>query len=366
MSKVATTTDISKAIAEHLLQKMREQAVESRGAIEYPDGAYGITEILYCPRKAHLRRKYPEVRAEALEIDEGFRFEREIEEALTSLWGERIVREDTVEAKINGVKICGHVDFVIVGNRYIAGIEAKHTKFMYHNLADIDLNTDIIAGEEAKNFAIPSNYILQARIQKTLLEKKYNKPVVHHIVAKTMVRLKNNALKKIIVFYPIEESLEDYELEAIVEDFKNPIPRYSWECRYCIYKKEGLCEGSREFKEKSTEKQETELPAEIQEALDKYLEYYRKLKDIDAYLKKALDGQNIQLEGVRKKVGWITRTKFTWNVDRVFQILGKDAVRFFSVNWRKQNELYELLKEKNAIGEDVVIEEVVREWKGLV
>ena len=224
-----------------LIQKLREQARGER-SLSYSEGAVGITSLLACPLKAELRKKYPDLRMEALEIDDGFLFEREVKDSLKALYPKRAKDEFTVAYETRGQKIEGHVDVVIEGKEKVLGLELKHTRFLYHNLQNEP--EEIISGDDAYRVAVPEHYITQAAIQKALLQKQFqNKEVVHYLFIKSMIPVNGRGFKKAYVIRETKERFPLEELDALIDQFLNDkSPRYSWECEYCIYHEAGVCE----------------------------------------------------------------------------------------------------------------------------
>ena len=344
-----------------LFETLRKEAKANR-ELEYSEGAVGITALIQCPLKAYYRQKYPDVTAESLEIDEGFLFEKTVKEALVKKYGDRVIPEDVVEYEYNEVKVEGHVDVVVNGNSTVLGLELKHMKFT----PAVGLEEkDVITGEEAYRVAIPEHYVLQAKIQKYLLQRKYDKPVEHYLLVKTLVRLKDNRLKKVYVLRETREEMTEEELNGLIERFKtDPTPRYPWECRYCVYAQCGICEG-REYEKKEVSLPES-ISAEVAEAIREYVETKQKLLSLEEFLKKALTSSlQIKLNGRKRTIGWVEREKRQWNVEAVAETLKEDALSFLTVKPRKAQELEKALAERGVDPDTVRTLEVVREWRGL-
>ena len=358
-------------VFKQIIGEISRKAKEGRN-LEYPEGSIGITSLIYCPLKAQFREEHPEIDADSLEIDDGFYFEKEVKEALLSLWGDKRVKleDDLPYQSSKGLNINGHLDIALIGKKKVVGLELKNMKLAYHNLPydSVPEDAKFIADPElVKRISIPENYILQAKIQKYLLEKKYSpKPVEHYLFIKTMVKLNGSGLKKVFIIRKTEESITREELEALIQNFmEDKNPRYPWECGFCPYKKAGICEG-KEITETAKVPTE-ELPEAVQEALSEYLLLNSRIRDLEDYLKKELKGRSVEVtngSGRPKTIGYLERTKYDWDLRKVFQLLGENVLDFVTVNWRKREDLEMLLAERVALSE-VRSTRKVLEWKGL-
>ena len=354
-----------------IIDEISRKAKEGRN-LEYPEGSIGVTSLIYCPLKARFREEHPEIEADSLEIDDGFYFEKEVKEALLSLWGAKRVRleEELPYKSDKGLKINGHLDIAIIGKKKVIGLELKNMKLAYHNLPydSVPEEAKFIADPELiKRISIPENYMLQAKIQKYLLEQKYSpKPVEHYLFIKTMVKLNGSGLKKVFIIRKTEENITREELETLIEKFmEDETPRYPWECGFCPYRKAGICEG---MENTETLKVPTEeLPEPVQEALNEYLLLNLRIKDLEDYLKKELKGRKVEVtngNGRPKTIGYMEKTKYDWDLQKVFQLLGDNILDYVTVNWRKREDLEMVLAERVALSEVRTTRRVL-EWKGL-
>ena len=228
-------------IVRRLVEELRKRIEEERGELTYGRGV-GITSLLYCPLKWEYRQKYPEIRVQNAEIDDGFTFELAMKRILKDLYGDRFVEEKELIYELNGFTIQGHLDGYIEEDDKVIGLEFKHTKFMKvlelsENL-DLD-DLDIIdACEIPVVLDIPEHYITQAKIQRFILEKTADKPVEHYLIIKTTLQKANGSkrMKKAYIQFPVNTAIRECELEELIERFqKVKEPRFSWECRYCPF-----------------------------------------------------------------------------------------------------------------------------------
>lgn len=361
-----------KKIFNDLAQEMSEALVEDRH-LEYPDGSIGITSLLYCPRKVEFRKKYPDIKSFGLEIDDGFLFEGQVKDALQRKWPTSTIDEfvATYESKNGGPNIQGHVDVVVKGKKKMLGIECKHTKILEHNLpyGAIDRKAIMIDDPDlVRRIYISDTYIEQAAIQKYLLSKQQNKPVDHYLFIKTMMMIPGLGYKKIFVLRETTEEYSEEKLERKINQFcTDPHPRFSWECPFCAYREAGVCEGinSDSFSRKYSTK---DLDEETIEALDRYQELYEQMVQVDKYLKKALQGKNIELPGKsgrKRKFGWMEYTNYNWDLRKAFDLLGSDILEYLQVNWWKTKDLEGILAENIPLSE-VRTSERVPKWKGFI
>jgi len=229
-----------------LVEELRKRIEEERGELIYGRGV-GITSLLYCPLKWEYRQKYPDIRVQNAEIDDGFTFELAMKRILRDLYGDRFVEEKELIYELNGFTIQGHLDGFIEEEDRVIGLEFKHTKFM--KILDLpeDLELDdldvIVASEIPITLDVPEHYLTQAKIQRFILEKTTDKPVEHYLIVKTTLQRKNGSkrMKKAYIQIAVNTAIQEGELTAMIERFqKVKEPRFSWECRYCPFS--GVCE----------------------------------------------------------------------------------------------------------------------------
>jgi len=245
----------------------------------------------------------------------------------------------------------------------------KDTVLMFDNYTFAAPDSIIVleSVNDLKRININFKYILQARIQKYLLEKLYpDKKVEQYLVLKTNLRTKFKLGKSIIVF-PIEQSLSDEEFLQLVENFlTNLKPKAEWECKICPYNTELKCcsyatqnaslkeEEYLQFKlqemiqEIDTNRCEDAKQIDIvkdilqleeklnNESIEHLLEFYTKLqsllKNIEEQLKKRINGQYKLKNG--KVVGWQDVTSYEY-----------DIVTLASLALQKNISLQNLLKD---------------------
>ena len=354
-------------IFEIIVNKISESLTEGR-KLEYSEGAVGITGLIYCPLKHQFRMEHPEVRATGLEIDDGFAFEKQVKDALLSLYGSVVKPEYVVEYTSRGQKVEGHIDVVVNGRQKVVAIECKRTKLAVHNLpfGSVDDTMYISDPGLVSRISISEPYILQSRIQKMLLQRQTKKPVEHWLLIKTLIKVPGSGYKEVLILRQTTEDMTEAELNNIIDDFLNrKEPRYAWECAYCEYRKAGLCEGMEWNGDEDEDN--PELSPAVQEAIAESIELAARLRDLEAFLKKEIKGQvEIPNGGGRpRKIGWVEKNRYDWDLRKVFDIVGPDVKDYVLVNWRKLDEL------EKAIAEIVPLSEVRKTrkekvWKGLI
>jgi len=341
---------------ERILSELSAHVREGR-EISYRDEAYGITEIISCPKKAQLRRQHPDLEVRNIAIDDGFLFEKTVKEVLRKIFGNRFEEEKVLshDFTVDGepFSIDGHLDcFIQYNSNKIVGLELKHTVLSFDNETSGRPEELIILQPNSRRISINYKYILQAKIQKALLEWQYpDKEIEHYLVIKTTLRTRYKMGKSIVVL-PTIESISREELEEIIRMFRNdPRPRANWECQYCIYRQHGLCNGS-ESANTTLEHENAEL---IMELLDRYSKIQTEAQMIQEQLKQLING-TIEYKG--KEIGWTYQERTSWDIKAFVKLLkakGYNPLDYLQVNGRKarllENELGEELdkvREKTA------------------
>jgi len=336
-----------------LIEEVNAQAVQNR-ILKREQDTVGITDLLYCPLKAHYRKLYPDLKPDSAEVDDGFVFEHLLRKAAVTLWGNRVKPElplPTVpyETK-SGLKIQGHPDLVIIGKKAVLVIEAKSMNFLLHNLKTI--NGKFITGEDAYSTTIPEHYIEQAKLEKFFAEKTFNKPVTHYLFIKTLTRV-NGSTKKVYVLRRTKENSTPKEIEKLAQDFlERKEPRQPWECRYCVYHSADVCPGI----ETEHAPVPTQASEEIRLALEELNTLRNREKELTNYLKRKLAGKQIQLGN--KTIGWITKQTYQWNMERLKKKLGLKLLDYTWINWRKTKDLEKLLGDEVSAFREVVTRKV--------
>jgi len=342
--------------AEEIAKEINRVAVQTRGNLEYRENAYGITELLYCPLKAKFRRLYPEISATASEespaIARGFLFENAVKQALKNIFGEENVLSDTeitlqYDLKIDEKEflIDGHPDIIVrIDDRTLALIEVKSVNMLFDNQRMKPENLIITTPEESR-ITISESYILQAKVQKYLAKKIFDKEIESYLFIQAMVKGTRRTNASYVVV-PINLEMTDEEFESLVREFlNNPTPRYTWECNYCPYRKEGICEGSKEFKQIKGSKISVE---ELYQLLKRREELKTELQTLEDSIKKVIG--TIEIDG--KEYGWYKKTTYKWDypaLSRVLKKYGRSITDFIQINWRKEPELVAFLEEKGEI-----------------
>jgi len=360
--------------------KLRKIFEKIERELEYAENSYGITEIISCPVKAKLRRQGIEVEVKNMEIADGFGFENMFKLAVMEFFGlDKVEPEKLLEYEIeldNGekFKINGHLDIFIdlrEEQNKIIGLELKDTILHFDNFEFGDPPPfKFINPNEGYKFNISSKYILQAKIQRKILEYMYpGVDIETYLIIKTNLRTKSK-LRKSILIYPITESISDEQLKEIVKYFvENEKPRLVYECKLCPYKQEGYCKGydiEELENDKSIQLEDLNQSKEqyVYELLEKRENLLKELKQVEEQIKKSING-TINFKG--KEVGWVESVKREYNIRLINKILRDKGVpvqkraEFFIFNWRKLDELKKLLDEEEM--KRVVSEKKIKKFK---
>jgi len=332
-----------RGVFEEVIQKLAERASEGR-ELSYSDGAVGISSLLYCPIKWELRQKHPDLRADSLEIEDGYLFEREFKAVLKEMFGENFEEEKVLPLEIEGVKIEGHLDAFIELESKVVGVELKHTKmtfvserFPYRNLDEVP---KVVFDEDCTVY-LPKHYLTQAGMQKFILQKLYpDKEVEQYLFVKTLLKV-NGRHKKCYVVREVSAVSEE-EFKEIVRKFREErVPRYPWECSYCVFKDAGLCPGV----EWKGEERKSSLSEEARELLVRYQKLSEEIKEVRSLLRKEISGP---AEWNGKTIGWVEKKKQKWDSRKVAEVLRQKEIPledFFSLDWRKYRQLEKTLKQ---------------------
>ncbi len=267
---------------EELVKEMKDLVIEDR-IIKYENGEYGITELLQCPYKAELRRKYPEIRSEAPAIDDGFRFEYIVKNALKRKYGENFKEEVELPLKIGEIKIRGHLDCVIEEKDKITGIELKAPQIiLLKKLPDEATKSQIIYDREGEDRILLVNpvYKIQAKIEKFVLKRLYPEKDVRLYLFQFGLCKMGTFLRKYYTCYEVDEISEE-ELAYLVADFLyNKGPRYHNECEYyCAYNY--VCEEKERLQGKEKVALNIDAGGEvINIRFKEFLKYYRQYLEL--------------------------------------------------------------------------------------
>ncbi|WP_457569175.1 hypothetical protein [Desulfurobacterium sp.] len=329
-----------KNIAEGLSQLARDGR-----SLEYRDGAIGITELISCPIKAELRRQYPDLETEmSIEINDGFFFEKAVKTVLKSKYKERFKEEKVLPFEKDGFLIDGHLDcFIDYDDETVVGIELKNTVLTFDNQTPGKPEPLIIVNNKERKINVNHKYILQARIQRYLLNRMFpDRKVETYLFIKTNIRTKFKMGKSLLVV-PITSAITDEEMSNLIEAFrKEKKPRSSWECHYCIYKKHGLCEGQEEAVQIIAPSNEEEIKILIEKRND----LLRELQMVEEQLKKIVNGTFIYNGG---EYGWKEVSYYEWDNVKLSKILKEEGLKasdYFMVKGTKIKELEATLGNK--------------------
>ncbi len=316
-----------------LAEKIREKTREGR-SLSYQEGAVGITALLHCPLKWELSRRY-EIDPQAVEIDDGFIWETQVKSALRDLFGEGFKEEYDLIAEFDGYKLHGHLDCFVEKEDEVIGIELKAPKVLllkepYEEGTLLEDDGRVIHNEV---------YLTQARIEKALLRRLFpEKEVKVYLFYKALCRHKNWS-KKLYVVSEVKEPASEEEIKELLLRFhEDKSPRYPNECTsYCVFFKEGLCEG-REFKQEVQEEQ----AGRFIELLKYYRTLEAELKTLEAQLKKTIKG-HVVIGG--KELGWVKQKVVEIDVSKLLELEPK-AKEYLMVKPAKKREVIEKLGEQ--------------------
>ena len=350
-------------VLRQLVETISLSTAENR-EITYSENAIGITALIFCPLKVEFRRSHPEIKSRSTEIDDGYLFEKQVKEAATRLFGKRTLIEPSIpyESRQN-VRIEGHPDLLIIGKKKILVLECKAPNFLFSNISGAE---DIIFCKNGQTVSIPPHYLLQSRIQKFLVQNYFtDKEVIHYIFAKALIR-RDAKFKKAYIFHETQTSATKEEMEYLIEKFLNEkSPRYPWECRYCPYREAGLCQGKDPT---PFETRQMEIPTELKSLISSYAEAYQNLKEIEAALKDAFPTNThieVDVNGRKKKIGWITKTKHTWDLKAILRTLKVEALSYLQIKPHASPFIEEALTQRGYNPDDFRKNENQVIWRGL-
>lgn len=332
---------------QELVEHIKKQTKEGR-ELSYTDGFIGITALLHCPLKWELSRGY-DVDVSAVEIDDGFVWERQVKESLKELYGEKFKEEfDLIDEELG---LHGHLDCLVEEEDRVIGIELKAPKFLlfrepYTGEGTLFYDDGRVIHNEL--------YLTQARIEKALLKRLFpDKKVELYLFYKALCKsgLWN---RKLYVVSEIKEEQAEEEIKKLIERFHtDKSPRYAGECEnYCAFHKLGLCEG-KEFKPEEIKEEEKK---EVLSLLKHYRALQSDLKSLEFVLKKKLKGS---IRFGDKEIGWIKRKSVELNKERVLELLDREELKeYVLINWQKKGELI-----KRFGGQVVKEEKEILEWR---
>ncbi len=331
---------------EKVVRLIRERTKEGR-ELTYGEGEVGITSLLSCPLKVDFRKQYPDITAEAVEIDDGFVWEGQVKTALRELYGDVFRDELELPCECMGVKIRGHLDCALFFEDRVVGIELKSPRELF--VKDLPEDGTFLYDGEGIVRNNP-HYYMQAKVQKYLLRKLYpDREVEQYLFYKAPAR-KGAKVRKLYVVVPVEGEMTDEEFEELVRRFKeDKRPRWKGECEhYCPYYGV-VCEG------KEVEFKDTEVSEEVRKLLKEYRALQGELKNIELTLKKLVKGS---FKVGERQLGWVEREVVELDLEKVIGKLGEEAKDYLQVRWQKKEELVKRL------GEEVVKERrTERVWR---
>lgn len=332
---------------EEVVKRLRRKASKER-SLTYQEGAVGITALLSCPVKWELSQKF-DVKSEAVEIDDGYVWERQVKEVFKELFPQAKEEKDLVY-KIDGYTVHGHLDLFVEFENEVWGIELKSPKLLL--LKDIPNAENGFYVDDGLVLHNPQ-YYKQAKVQRFLLQELYpDRNVRSFIFYKALCKHKNY-LQKLYVLSEVKESVSKEEFKALIKAFhEDKSPRYANECEsYCVFHRESLCEG-KEFKPSYIEN----VDPQTAELLKAYYATKEELKTLENNLKKAISG-SFTFGG--KQIGWIKRNVVDLDLKKLLTLMSEeDKLKTLQVKWQFKDKLIE------KYGQDVIEEQKeVIEWK---
>ncbi len=334
-----------------VINKIRQETKEGR-ELEYKEEEIGVTALLYCPLKHELRKKYPGVSSSAVEIDDGFVWEKQVKSVLQKLYNGHFIEEYELTYKHNGQKVRGHLDCVVKTPSAIVGIELKSPKMLLFR--EVPPKEELIDGvfliDEDNRYALHNKvYETQALIQKLILSLHFpDKEVKQYLFYKALC-VKGSWSKKLYVLSPVKKSITENELKELLEKFAtDKSPRFPGECEvYCEFFREGLCPGKPFSYEESTQYQE--LPKDVVNLLKEYRALESNMKAIEYQLKKQLKGS---IQFGNKEIGWVPKKTLKLDEAKILTSLPTSELKnYFMLKWNKKEELV------NKFGKNIVLEE---------
>lgn len=325
-----------------VIKKIRDKAKEGR-ELSYMDGAIGITSLLQCPLKWELSQRY-DIKAESVEIDDGFVWERQVKDTFKELFGS-VEEEKDLIYEVDGYRIHGHLDLFVENSDDVIGIELKSPKFLLLREIPKDIENGLLLDDCGIVIHNPQ-YYTQAMIERFLLERLYpEKKVRVFLFYKALCRHRTFS-QKLYVVSEVKESIKEEELRELLKKFhEDKSPRYPNECEsYCVFYKEGLCEGRAYTDGKNNDGNALEL-------LKEYRALQSDLKLLETHLKKAI---RTSLKFGNKEIGWVKREVKELDIKKILA-LPLNHEEYLTVKWQRKDELI-----KN-FGEELV-KEVREEW----
>ncbi|NPA98861.1 MAG: CRISPR-associated protein Cas4 [Crenarchaeota archaeon] len=180
---------------------------ESLNRVLKDNGYVFVTELVGCPLKHYLRKRYPSLSLQ-LNFNEKILLGKIVHEGIEAILSriEYMVDDIQVEVpvtrEVNGVTLVGRAD-IVTSDAVVELKTTRSTKELPHE-----------------------NHKLQAAIYAKLFDKP--RAILVYIVL-------NNETK--ILEYEIEP-IDDEMLKQLIKELKEgkPAPRYPWECNYCIFR----------------------------------------------------------------------------------------------------------------------------------
>jgi len=294
--------------------------------LHYSDDAIGITALLQCPLKTKLSKQFDiQLDATSVDIDDGYLWEQQVKSALKELFPDNFKDEFVLDYTIDDIKLEGHLDILLIFDRYVIGLELKAPRYLLLKRPITD--KDIIDGTlvYGNNLVyMTDTYITQSKIQHYLLKKKFpDKTVYTYIFAKTLLVYSTNMRKFYVVYDTNDTVLSDEEFKNIVESYKNNQgPTFAFECLSCRLFELGVCSG----KQYEPQKQELkDLDEQTLKLIEEYNQLETRKKLIEKELKKRIRG-SVTVNN-KKTIGWIKKTQRKVDINKLFERAPKNELK---------------------------------------
>ncbi len=341
--------------------------VGNRG-LTYKNGSIGITTLLGCHKKYEFSKEFGRHETGPnITIDDGYMFENMFGPHFQKAFpkAETVHHDPDIHVTLDDrYEITMHPDFLLEWagkpedpnyKPFSVILEFKcpiilTTSYSFDYKADQDWYVDV-----KDEVHVDPKYLLQAKIQKSLMEIYYqdndqpNRRVFQYVVGKSTAIVQSK-FKKIFVLKPIIESFTRRELvEMFIDWEKNPGPRAGYECPGCNFGPNGtkVCEGMpykgdaiKNIDEDTLDliRRQNEVKAELELLKQEH-------DNIETTLKKKISG-NFKHKG--KKVGWVDSTYSTVNLKEAYKLMGDELFDFLSIKSKTRDSMFNTINKRQA------------------
>jgi hypothetical protein len=319
------------ALIKNVINESKKMITQDR-VLKYEEGEIGITSLLQCPLKVEMRKKYPEIRTEAAAIDDGYRFEHAIKNALQRIFGDRFKDEFELPYEAFGQKIRGHLDCVVELDDKVIGLELKAPQLILLKKMPsrecFEKNVIVDSEKRDEYLIVNPTYKMQAKIEKFLLQRLYPDKEVELYLFQFGICKYSGLVRKFYTIYEVE-AISEQDLEYLILQFLyDKKPRYKNECEYyCPYNL--LCDKPFDKEVSSSYNLDAHgegVNPQLREFINLYREYValkEQMSQLEKLMKKAIDGSCV-IGG--REVGWVKREKVNYDVERIVEWLNERNV----------------------------------------